>query len=68
MFTKFHTLLSSEELSVFDTLRVATACYDTGDLASAWLWYRHSLRMASDLDLKTHISMLMEPVAQMVGG
>ncbi|XP_047499497.1 prolyl 4-hydroxylase subunit alpha-3-like [Penaeus chinensis] len=59
-----HTV-SSVKLSVFDSLRVANACYATGDLASAWMWYRHSFRMASDLDLKAHISMLMEPVAQM---
>ncbi|XP_063615193.1 prolyl 4-hydroxylase subunit alpha-1-like [Penaeus indicus] len=59
-----HTF-SSVRLSVFDSLRVANACYTSDDLASAWMWYRHSLRMTSDLDLKAHISMLMEPVLRM---
>ncbi|XP_042879085.1 prolyl 4-hydroxylase subunit alpha-3-like isoform X2 [Penaeus japonicus] len=58
-----HTF-SSVKLSLFDCLRVANACYASDDLSSAWLWYRHSWRMTSDLDLKAHISMLMEPVAQ----
>ncbi|ROT72665.1 hypothetical protein C7M84_008920, partial [Penaeus vannamei] len=62
-----HTV-SSAKLSVYDCLRVANASYTAGDLASAWIWYRHSWRMTSDLDLKAHISMLMEPVAEMHDG
>ncbi|XP_042858940.1 prolyl 4-hydroxylase subunit alpha-3-like [Penaeus japonicus] len=53
---------SSVRLDIWDCIRVAQGNEALGRLSASYLWYRHALSLASNVDMSAHVSALMESV------